>query len=157
MPSQIQTGKFKGDINEFKKAIKSLTPFDLEELGITDDTALVDASKALSARLALELRNPAGGAGMPGALSDKDREFLQSMVASVETTPEAIPLMIEAAVKLQQRNQEVAKLAREYRRQNNRSSRHLPLLSLTTSPRALAAPVSATHCRGRSSVSVWVR
>jgi hypothetical protein len=37
-----------------------------------------EALNALGNQLALSLRNPAGGEGMPGAMSDADRKFLQS-------------------------------------------------------------------------------
>src|SRR5690606_24894854 len=45
-----------------------------------------EAINAISNQFALELRNPSGGAGMPGALSDKDREFLQQSVPGLERT-----------------------------------------------------------------------
>lgn len=75
-------------------------------------------AEALSNEIALSLRNPAGGAGMPGALSDKDREFLLKMVPGLATTPEGRDLMIQTAKKLAKRSQEVAKLARDYRSKN---------------------------------------
>lgn len=115
--SQIETGKFKGTTNELKKAAQSFG-VDLNALGISDDVALVDAAKAISAELALQLRSPASGAGMPGAMSDQDRAFLQSMVASVETNPQAVPMMIEARLKLARRQQEMAQVARQYVAEN---------------------------------------
>ena len=87
-----------------------------ESLGIKLDESLGDkqALEALSNEIALTLRNPTGGAGMPGALSDKDREFLVSMTPGLGKTPEGNRLIIETAIKLAQRDQDVAKLAREY-------------------------------------------
>lgn len=82
-----------------------------------DDIGPAEAAQALSAEMALELRNPAGGAGMPGAMSDRDREFLESMVPGLGQTKEGRRLLIEARKKLNQRDIEVAKLAREYRKQ----------------------------------------
>ena len=76
------------------------------------------AAAALSAEMALQLRNPSGGAGMPGALSDKDREFLQTMTPGLSQTPGGNKLIIETAKKLAKRDQEVARLAREYRAKN---------------------------------------
>lgn len=73
------------------------------------------AAVALSNEIALTLRNPSGGAGMPGALSDKDREFLVSMVPSLATSPQGNAQLIETAQKIAKRDQEVARLAREYR------------------------------------------
>lgn len=89
-------------------------------LGVNVDPALgaKQAADALSNEIALQLRNPSGGAGMPGALSDKDREFLMSMTPGLGKTPEGNRLIIETAKKLAQREKDVAKLAREYRIKN---------------------------------------
>lgn len=74
------------------------------------------AADALSKEMALELRNPSGGAGMPGALSNSDREFLMSITPGLTADPEARKLISESMVKLAKRDQEVAKLARDYRK-----------------------------------------
>lgn len=113
----VQTGKFKPTTTELKKSAKALG-FDLEAMGITDDVAPVEAATALSNQMALEMRNPAGGAGMPGALSDADRAYLQQMTANVSDTPEGRKLKMETRRKLAQRDREVAKLAEDYRRRN---------------------------------------
>lgn len=110
----VKTGKFQGTIVDLKAAAKSLG-VDLTALGVRDDVAPAQAADALSKQMALDLRNPAGGAGMPGALSDKDREFLVKMVPSIENDPDAVKQMIEYRVKLAKREQDVARMAREYR------------------------------------------
>ena len=93
----------------------------LQILGIdTEGVGEAEAGTSLSAEMALQLRNPAGGAGMPGAMSDKDREFLQSMVPSLATTDEGRKIMIDTKKKLNQRSMKVAKMARDYRRQHGR-------------------------------------
>jgi hypothetical protein len=117
--SSVNTGKFKGATTDLKAAAKSLG-IDLNALGVTDDVAPAQAARALSNQIALELRNPAGGAGMPGALSDKDREFLIASIPGLENDPAAIGKMIEYRVKLARREQEVAKKARAYRKKNGR-------------------------------------
>jgi hypothetical protein len=66
--------------------------------------------------MALQLRNPSGGAGMPGALSDRDVQFLRAMVPGLAKTPEGNKLIIETARKLSQREIQVAQLARDYRK-----------------------------------------
>lgn len=81
-----------------------------------------EAFAALSAGMALELRNPSGGAGMPGAMSDKDREFLTKMVPNLSNTPDGIKLMIQTRKKLAERSIHVAKMAREYRQKNPRGN-----------------------------------
>ena len=45
-----------------------------------------EALRALSNQIALQLRNPAGGEGMPGAMSDADRNFLVASVPGLTTT-----------------------------------------------------------------------
>lgn len=76
------------------------------------------AAQALANEMALELRNPAGGAGMPGALSDSDRNFLTSMTPGLSTSPEGRKQITETMQKMAKRDQEVAKLARDYRTKN---------------------------------------
>lgn len=89
-------------------------------LGFQVDPSLPakQAFSALTNELALNLRNPAGGAGMPGALSDKDREFLQQMTPSLAQTKEGNKMILEASKRLAKRNVEVAKLARDYKKRN---------------------------------------
>ena len=115
--SEVGTGKFKGTTVELKAAMKGMG-VDLNSMGIRDDVAPAQAAKALANQMALELRNPAGGAGMPGAMSDQDRQFLTQMVPSLESDPGAWPKMIEYRVKLAQREQQVAKMARAYRKKH---------------------------------------
>ncbi len=78
--------------------------------------APAEAAMALSNEMALQLRNPASGAGMPGQLSDKDREFLVSMVPGLGQTRAGRKLLINARKKMNRRAQEVAARARAYLR-----------------------------------------
>lgn len=91
-----------------------------DSLGIKIDPKLgaKQALAALSNEIALSLRNPAGGAGMPGAMSDSDRTFLASMTPGLANTPEGNKLIIQTARNLAKREQEVATLARAYRKKN---------------------------------------
>ncbi len=117
--SGVDTGKFKGTTTDLKAAAKG-AGIDIEALGIKDDVAPIQAAQALTNAMALELRNPAGGAGMPGALSDADRNYLTSMVPGIEQTVEGRKLMTDTAKKIAQRDQDVAKLARSYRSRNGK-------------------------------------
>ncbi len=91
-----------------------------ESLGMKIDKNLGNkqAAQALANEMALELRNPAGGAGMPGAMSDADREFLKSMTPGLSTSPEGRKQITETAKKIAKRDQEVAARARDYRKKN---------------------------------------
>lgn len=114
--ADVNTGKFKGATTEIKKAARS-AGIDLESMGITDDIAPVEAARALANGMALELRNPAGGAGMPGAMSDGDRNFLQAMVPGIENTPEGIKLISQSFRQQNKRHREVARMAVTYRKE----------------------------------------
>lgn len=94
-----------------KKAAKMLG-MDVEGIGEAE------AAQAITNELALQLRNPAGGAGMPGAMSDKDREFLQSMTPGLGMTKEGRNALVSTKKKLNQRSIQVAKMARDYRKKN---------------------------------------
>jgi hypothetical protein len=88
-------------------------------LGINvDDVGDAEFANALGNQLALELRNPAGGAGMPGAMSDKDREFLVASIANIDKTPEGNKKLLNLMISLERRNEEVARFANDYARQN---------------------------------------
>lgn len=91
-----------------------------KSLGLDIDPKLGNkqAAEALSNAMTLELRNPSGGAGMPGALSDKDREFLTKMSPGLGKDPAANKSIIDTAKKLAQREKDVAKIARAYRKKN---------------------------------------
>lgn len=108
----VRTGKLTPKITEVAALADSL--------GIKLDPNIGEkqAVQALSNEVALQLRNPSGGAGMPGALSDKDREFLVSMTPGLANTPEGNKLIIQSAIKLAKRDQQIAKKARAYRAKN---------------------------------------
>jgi len=89
-------------------------------LGIdTGDLSGPEFVQAMGNQMALELRNPAGGAGMPGAMSDSDRAFLSSMSPGLTKTPEGNKKLLEYRMTLEKRNIEVAQKAGEYMQTHN--------------------------------------
>lgn len=88
----------------------------MNSLGIKVDKNLPnkEAAMAMSREIALSLRNPAGGAGMPGAMSDADRNFLQSMTPDIGQTAEGRRKIIQAGIAVEERNRQVADFARKY-------------------------------------------
>lgn len=107
--SDLETGKLAGA----KKAIQEYA----QALGVdVEGLDEAQAFQALSRQLALEMRNPAGGAGMPGAMSDADREFLVSTVPNLLNTPGGNRQILDYARAVARRNQQVAAKAREYKR-----------------------------------------
>lgn len=89
---------------------------DLESIGVTDTTPEADSIAAITNQMALALRNPAGGEGMPGALSDKDREFLMASVPGLQKTPGGNQKIIEYMRRMNERSIQEAAMAREYRK-----------------------------------------
>lgn len=88
----------------------------MNSLGLKIDKNLPnkEAAAALGNEMALQLRSPASGAGMPGAMSDKDREFLVGMIPNAGQTLEGRKMLIQAQVALAQREQQVATFMRNY-------------------------------------------
>lgn len=79
-----------------------------------------EAADAIANKMALDARSTADGGGMPGAMSDKDREFLRAMNPNVSQTPEGRKLLIEVQRRMAKREQEIARLARDYRQRAGR-------------------------------------
>lgn len=113
----IETGKFSETKLEIERALKS-AGLNLESVGITDKVAEKDVGKALANQAALEARNPAGGAGMPGALSNEDRVFLQSMSGGLSMTTQGRKMLLNSRKMLAERSSQEAKIVREYARKN---------------------------------------
>jgi hypothetical protein len=105
----FEGGKFSQTGLELAKAFNSA--------GLKVDPRLPnkEAASAMANEMALELRSPAGGAGMPGAMSDQDREFLKSMVPQMSQTAEGRKSIIDSRVKVMERENTVAGMARQYR------------------------------------------
>lgn len=78
-----------------------------------------DAIRSITNRFALELRNPSGGAGMPGAMSDADRNFLASIPPSLANTKEGRALIAMTMRAVNNRDLQVAQLAQKFQEQNN--------------------------------------
>lgn len=113
--SGIETGKMTPTSMTVAAYAKDLIP------GLNIDTKKLNALQAaqsISSELALQNRNPSGGAGMPGALSDSDLKFLKTTVPGLEQTAEGRALIVDTKRKLLQRDNEVAQLARDYRKKN---------------------------------------
>lgn len=110
----VRTGAGAQAALSLARAAKSLFGIETEGLGPAE------AVNAIANGFALELRNPSGGAGMPGALSDKDREFLMSLTPGLERTPEGNKLIIDYMRRLAKRDVEIEGLRRDYIKQNKR-------------------------------------
>jgi hypothetical protein len=104
----FEGGKLSKSAMDFASAANSL--------GLKIDPKLPNkqAAEALSKEMALDLRSTANGAGMPGAMSDADRDYLKSMTPDVGSTAEGRKMIVEAKVALLKRESTVADMARQY-------------------------------------------
>lgn len=73
-----------------------------------------EAASSLGNELALSLRSTAGGGGMPGALSDSDRQFLVSMTPNMSQSKQGRDMLIQSMTAVEQRKSDVADMARRY-------------------------------------------
>lgn len=80
----------------------------------TGDLGPAETARAITNQLALQLRNPSSGAGMPGAMSDKDREFLVASVPGLSRTPEGNAKLIEYMTRMERRSIQVADMMNRY-------------------------------------------
>lgn len=72
------------------------------------------AAQSIARGMALQLRNPASGAGMPGSMSNQDRNYLESMVPGLAMTAQGRAALIDAQTRMAQRQQFVAQAAQRW-------------------------------------------
>lgn len=109
----IYTGVGGETVTDLKRAAKAVG-LDIEGV------PAAEAARALSNQFSLELRNPSGGAGMPGAMSDKDREFLQAQVPGLSKSPEGNKILVDYMKRLAQRTIDVDRQRATYVRKNGK-------------------------------------
>lgn len=83
-------------------------------IGDADKVAGGELLSAVTNRMALMMRNPDSGMGMPGAVSDRDLTFLKEAQIGLDRSPEGNRQMLEAFRKIEQRKIEIAQLADQY-------------------------------------------
>lgn len=86
----VPQGRFAGWELEGRRVAAALFP-GFDPAGIAE----AQAAQAITNQLALSLRSTAGGEGMPGAMSDQDREFLLRSIPRLENTREGNRVMID--------------------------------------------------------------
>ena len=129
-------------------------------LPVSKNLPNAEAVKALANEMALEFRNPTGGAGMPGAMSDADRNYLQGLIANLDKTPGANKLLIEGMQKVAERERDIARIARDYKRKHgtfddgfydelDKFSKQNPLFGGPVAPPVVVSPETKAFMRSR--------
>lgn len=115
---QLLTGHDGGKLSGFGLDIAQVG----NSLGLNIDKNLSnkEAAQALTNELALALRNPAGGEGMPGAMSDSDRQFLVSSIPNLTQSAEGRSKMVEIHTQVLTRQVDVARMARRWQQRYGR-------------------------------------
>jgi hypothetical protein len=113
----LETGAYTGAGGETLLGLQKIGQalgFDVDQNKIAGAEML----QALQNRLALLARNPESGMGMPGAVSDRDIDFLKSMQPGLTQTPQGNRILLEAYRRIAQRNVEIGQLANDYLQQH---------------------------------------
>lgn len=105
----------KGAIAENISGLKNLaSSFGVDIKGLGGEQAVT----AITNKMALELRNAGEGGGMPGAMSDPDRNFLVGMTPNLAKSPEGRQKIMGAMRKVSERQAEIARMATAYEQKN---------------------------------------
>ncbi len=99
----VAQGKYAEAFSGLKNAAAS---FGVEVKGASSEQVM----QGISNQMALQLRNPDSGMGMPGAMSDADREFLKSMPPGLNQTKEGRELTADLFQTVNARKVEVARM-----------------------------------------------
>jgi hypothetical protein len=76
--------------------------------------APAQAFNALANQMTLQARSTANGTGMPGAMSDADREFLRQMVPGLEKQKGTNRALLDIMRRLAEREQAIATIKVNY-------------------------------------------
>lgn len=87
-------------------------------IGNAQTVAGAELAQSIQNRMALMMRSPDGGMGMPGALSDSDRKFLVASQPGIDKSPAGNAKMIDTMKKLEQRKIEIGDMAAQWVQQH---------------------------------------
>jgi hypothetical protein len=89
-------------------------------IGDADKIAGGELIRAIQNRMALTMRSPDGGMGMPGALSDRDIKFLKDSQIGIDRSEEGNRRMLKAFRAMENRKIQLSQLADEYIQRNGK-------------------------------------
>lgn len=105
----------KGAAAESISGLKNLaSSFGIDVKGLGGEQAV----QAITNKMALDLRSTGEGGGMPGAMSDADRNFLANMTPNLSKSPDGRKKIIETTRKMAQRQMDIARMATAYEQKN---------------------------------------
>jgi len=147
--ADVETGRLAPTLTDIRAIGQSLG-FEIDEKALDAGVAM----RSLSNKMALSLRNPSGGEGMPGALSDADRTFLVQSVPGLQQSPGGNRMIIGYMRKIAERKIEVAQMADDYRAEHGKidegfkrlvreHAKANPLFAGEAAPAPAAAPTTA--------------
>lgn len=115
--NQLESYLAKVNTGKLTPTLKTLSEY-ADALGfkVNKNLGYAQAAESLTNQMALQLRNPAGGMGMPGSMSDPDREFLMKMPPGISKTKKGNELLFKALKGMHERSIEIAKKANQYRK-----------------------------------------
>lgn len=111
--TDVRTGSFA----ETEQSLRKFAQY----LGYEGDANAIAGGELVTAvqnRMALLMRNPESGMGMPGSLSDKDIDFLKAAQIGMGTSGPGNRTLLEAYRRLEQRKIQLADWADEYTEKN---------------------------------------
>ena len=109
----LRTGKWAGRELDLKNKLQEVG-IDPSRYGLSTNTGRMEAANSISNELTMIARSTANGGGLPGSLSDADRNFLSASTPGIGNTPEGNRLMVDFAKRLHQRNIEIARLTNKF-------------------------------------------
>lgn len=114
----LDSGVRTGSMGSAEQSVRQLGA----ALGVGDADKLAGGEllAAVSNRMALMMRSPDSGMGMPGAVSDRDLSFLKEANIGLDRSPAGNEAMLGAFRKLEQRKLDIAELADQYVQANGR-------------------------------------
>jgi hypothetical protein len=108
------------DGNKFSGTGVELARLGAPLFGISDKMSNAEAAQAMANQMALQLRDPSSGGGMPGALSNSDRQFLTNMVPGLTQSAPGRHKLVQLQVSVEQRNADIAQKARQWQQRFGR-------------------------------------
>lgn len=111
LESGVRTGAFGESEQALRKVWQAIDPTDKEN---TEKVVGGELIQKVGNKMALLMRNPDSGMGMPGSLSDKDLQFLKDSQLGLSTTGEGNKLTLEVFRRMETRKMEMAEAADDW-------------------------------------------